>query len=157
IEEANSRSLTFLANPKYEHFIYETEAGIIVINDDLVLQKPVKSTLIRVKNAYSAFTQLLKLYDEMRNEIQGINEQVYIHESSKLGEDIYVGAFSYIGRNVEIGNKVKIHPQVYIGDDVKIGDHVTVFPGVKIYKDCVIGNWVTIHAGAVVGGDGFGF
>ena len=157
IEEANSRSLTFLANPKYEHFIYETEAGIIVINEDLVLQKPVKSTLIRVKNAYSAFTELLKLYDELRNDKQGIDDQVFVHESTTLGKDIYVGAFSYIGKNVVIGDKVKIYPQVYIGDNVKIGDQVTLLPGVKVYNDCSIGNRVIIHAGSVIGSDGFGF
>ena len=157
IEEADSNSLTFLANPKYEHFIYDSKAGIIVINDDLVLQKSVQATLIRVKNAYSAFTELLKLYDELRNERQGIDEQVYIHESSTLGKDIYVGAFSYIGKNVVIGDRARIHPQVYIGDDVKIGDNVTLLPGVKVYKDCIIGNRVIIHAGSVIGSDGFGF
>ena len=157
IEEAVSSSLTFLANPKYEHYIYEIEAGIIVINEDLVLQKPVKSTLIRVKNAYTAFTELLKLYDEMRNERSGIDQQVYIHDTARIGKEPYIGAFSYIGKNVVIGDKVKIYPQVYIGDDVKIGNQVVLLPGVKVYKDCVIGNKVIIHAGSVIGSDGFGF
>ena len=157
IEEAGPKSLTFLANPKYEHFIYDTDAGIIVINEDLALQKAVKSTLIRVKNAYTAFTELLKLYDEMRNERSGIDEQVYIHESSSIGQNPYIGAFSYIGKNVVIGNQVKIYPQVYIADDVKIGDNSVLLPGVKVYKDCIIGNRVIIHAGSVIGSDGFGF
>ncbi len=157
IEEAGPKSLTFLANPKYEHFIYDTDAGIIVINEDLALQKTVKATLIRVKNAYTAFTELLKLYDEMRNERSGIDEQVFIHESSSIGQNPYIGAFSYIGKNVVIGNQVKIYPQVYIADDVKIGDNSVLLPGVKVYKDCIIGNRVIIHAGSVIGSDGFGF
>ncbi len=157
IEESNSSSLTFLANPKYEHFIYEIEAGIIVINEDLVLQKPVKSTLIRVKNAYSAFTELLKLYSELRNERQGIDECVHIHESAQVGESPYIGAFAYIGKNVKLGDRVKIYPQVYIGDNVEIGDGAILYPGVKVYEDCVIGKSVIIHSGAVIGSDGFGF
>lgn len=157
IEEAGPKSLTFLANPKYEHFIYDTDAGVIVINEDLALQKTVKATLIRVKNAYTAFTELLKLYDEMRNERSGIDEQVFIHESSSIGQNPYIGAFSYIGKNVVIGNQVKIYPQVYIADDVKIGDNSVLLPGVKVYKDCIIGNRVIIHAGSVIGSDGFGF
>ncbi len=157
IEEAGQQSLTFLSNPKYEHFIYESEAGIIVINEQLILQKPVKSTLIRVKNAYTAFTELLKIYDEIRNEIKGIDEQVYIHETSKIGNNPYIGAFAYIGKNVEIGDNVKIYPQVYVGDNVKIGDNVILFPGAKVYRECIIGNRVIIHAGSVIGSDGFGF
>ena len=157
IEESNSSSLTFLANPKYEHFIYEIEAGIIVINEELVLQKPVKSTLVRVKNAYSAFTELLKLYHELRNERHGIDEAVHIHETVEMGESPYIGAFAYIGKNVKLGNRVKIYPQVYIGDNVQIGDNTVLFPGAKVYEDCIIGKSVIVHAGAVVGSDGFGF
>ena len=157
IEESDTSSLTFLANPKYEHFIYTIEAGIIVINEDLVLQKPVKSTLIRVKNAYSAFTELLNLYTELKNDKKGIEEPVFIHESVQIGDNPYIGAFSYIGKNVKIGNDVKIYPQVFIGDNVEIGDKVTIFPGVKIYEECKIGNRVAIHSGTVIGSDGFGF
>ncbi|MFZ4261802.1 UDP-3-O-(3-hydroxymyristoyl)glucosamine N-acyltransferase [Sphingobacterium sp. HJSM2_6] len=157
IEESTTKSLTFLANPKYEHFIYEIEAGIIVVNEDLILQKPVKSTLIRVKNAYTSFTELLKLYNELRNDRSGIEEHVVIHETVELGEDHYVGSFTYIGKNVKIGKQVKIYPQVYIGDDVEIGDHTVIYPGVKIYQDCKLGKQVTIHAGVVIGSDGFGF
>ncbi|MGV6946823.1 UDP-3-O-(3-hydroxymyristoyl)glucosamine N-acyltransferase [Sphingobacterium kyonggiense] len=157
IEESCPSSLTFLSNPKYEHFIYEIEAGIIVINEDLNLQKPVKSTLVRVKNAYTAFTELLKLYDQLRNERSGIEEPVFIHETAQLGEGNYIGAFTYIGKQVKIGNQVKIYPQVYIGDDVEIGDGSIIFPGVKIYRDCKLGKQVIIHSGTVVGSDGFGF
>ncbi|MVZ63004.1 UDP-3-O-(3-hydroxymyristoyl)glucosamine N-acyltransferase [Sphingobacterium humi] len=157
IEEASSSSLTFLANPKYEQFIYQSEAGIIVVNEELVLQKPVKATLIRVKNAYTSFTEILKLYHEMRNDRKGIEECVQIHETASLGENLYIGAFTYIGKNVQIGNNVKIYPQVYIGDQVKIGDGSVIYPGAKIYEDCVIGKSVILHAGVVIGSDGFGF
>ena len=157
LEESNLSSLTFLANPKYEHFIYEITAGIIVVNEDLILQKPVHSTLIRVKNAYSAFTELLKLYNELRFDREGIDENVFIHESAQVSEDAYIGAFTYIGKQVTIGKRAKIYPQVYIGDNVVIGDQVVLFPGVKIYEDCQIGDQVTVHAGTVIGSDGFGF
>lgn len=157
IEESTTSSLTFLSNPKYEHFIYEIEAGIIVINEDLHLQKPVKSTLVRVKNAYSAFTELLKLYEQMLNDRSGIEEPVSIHESVQMGTDLYIGSFAYIGKHVKIGNRVKIYPQVYIGDNVEIGDGSVIYPGVKIYRDCILGKEVVIHSGSVIGSDGFGF
>lgn len=157
IEESTPNSLTFLANQKYEHYIYEVEAGVIVINEDLVLQKPVKSTLVRVKNAYTSFTELLKLYDELLHDKKGQEEPVYIHPSATIGEDHYIGAFAYIGKNVKLGRGVKIYPLVYIGDNVEIGDQVTLLPGVKIYSGCRLGNRVIAHSGAVIGSDGFGF
>jgi len=157
IEEATPDSLTFLANLKYEHYIYEVEAGVIVINEDLVLQKPVKSTLVRVKNAYTSFTELLKLYDELINDKKGREEPVYIDASAQIGDDHYIGAFAYIGKNVKIGRGVKIYPLVYIGDHVEIGDQVTLLPGVKVYNGCQLGDRVTVHSGAIIGSDGFGF
>ncbi|MGO1649302.1 MAG: UDP-3-O-(3-hydroxymyristoyl)glucosamine N-acyltransferase [Sphingobacterium sp.] len=157
IEEATPNSLTFLANQKYEHFIYEVEAGVIVINEDLVLQKPVKSTLVRVKNAYTSFTELLKVYNELINDKKGREEPTYIHSSAVIGEEHYIGAFAYIGKEVKIGKGVKIYPLVYIGDHVEIGDNVTLFPGVKVYNGCRLGNRVIAHSGSVIGSDGFGF
>lgn len=157
IEEATPDSLTFLANLKYEHYIYEVEAGVIVINEDLVLQKPVKSTLVRVKNAYTSFTELLKLYDELINDKKGREEPVYIDASAQIGDDHYIGAFAYIGKNVKIGRGVKIYPLVYIGDHVEIGNQVTLLPGVKVYNGCQLGDRVTVHSGAIIGSDGFGF
>ena len=158
IEEAQTGQLAFLANPKYEEFLYSTKASIIIINESQVLKEKIKATLLRVPDAYLAFASLLSKYQEMMNQqLSGIQEPVYISKSASLGEHVYVGSFAYIGNNVKIGQHVKIYPQVYIGDDVSIGDHSVIFPGVKIYHRCVIGQHVAIHAGSVIGADGFGF
>lgn len=157
IEEGDEGSLAFLSNPKYESFLYQTNASAVIVNEDLQLQKEVDTTLIRVKDAYLAFSELLKIYHQLRNERSGVEEPSFVHESAVVGSDLYLGAFSYIGRDVKIGNHVKIYPQVYIGDGVVIGDNAIIFPGVKIYYDCKIGNNAVLHSGVVVGSDGFGF
>lgn len=158
IEEAGSGQLTFLANPKYEDFIYNTRASVVIINAAQELREPVGATLIRVADAYSAFAVLLSKYQEMvTQQLTGIQEPSYISKSAKLGNNIFVGAFAYIGDNVMVGNNVKIFPNAFIGDNVKLGDNTILHPGVKIYHDCMIGKNVTIHAGTVVGSDGFGF
>jgi len=158
IEEAQTGQLTFLANPKYEEFLYTTGASIIIVNDNLVLKEKINATLILVPDAYLAFASLLSRYQEMMNQqLTGIQEPVYISKTASLGENAFIGAFAYLGNNVKIGKNVKIYPQSYIGDDVSIGDHSVIYPGVKIYHRCVIGEYVTIHAGSVIGADGFGF
>jgi UDP-3-O-[3-hydroxymyristoyl] glucosamine N-acyltransferase len=158
IEEAGAGQLTFLANPKYEDFIYNTRASVVIINTAQQLREPVAATLIRVADAYSAFAILLSKYQEMRTQqLSGIQEPSYISKTAKLGNNIYVGAFAYIGDNVVVGNNVKIFPNAFIGDNAKLGDNTILHPGVKIYHDCIIGWNVTIHAGTVVGSDGFGF
>src|SRR5690606_4182262 len=157
IEEGEVGALAFLSNPKYEHFLYETKASVVIVNQDLQLTKPVDVSLIRVKDAYSAFSELLRIYDQLRNERSGIEEPSFIHESASIGQDVYLGAFSYIGRDVVIGNQVKIYPQVYIGDGVTIGNNTVVYPGVRIYHESKIGNNVVLHSGVIVGSDGFGF
>lgn len=157
IEEGEEGALAFLSNPKYEHFLYETKASVVIVNQDLQLIKPVEVSLIRVKDAYSAFSELLRIYDQLRNERSGIEEPSFIHESARIGQELYLGAFSYIGRDVVIGNKVKIYPQVYIGDGVAIGDNTVIYPGVRIYHDSKIGDSVVLHSGVIVGSDGFGF
>jgi UDP-3-O-[3-hydroxymyristoyl] glucosamine N-acyltransferase len=158
IEEAGAGQLTFLANPKYEDFIYTTRASVVIINTAQQLREPVGATLIRVADAYSAFAVLLAKYQEMRTQqLTGIQEPSYISKTAQLGNNVFVGAFAYIGDNVVIGNNVKIFPNAYIGDNVKLGDNTILHPGVKIYHDCIIGWNVTIHAGTVVGSDGFGF
>lgn len=157
IEDGADGSLSFLANPKYEQYLYTTRASVVIINEDLVLAKPVDATLIRVKDAYLAFTELLDIYNKMRHEKTGIESPVFIHESAKIGENVYIGAFSYIGKDVVIGDNCKIYPQAYIGENVKIGKGTTLFSGVKVYFDTILGDQVVIHSGAVIGSDGFGF
>jgi len=158
IEEAKKGQLAFLANPKYEDFLYSTEATIIIINKSQDLKKEIPATLIRVTDAYSAFAQLLSAYQEMKSQqMKGIQQPSHISSSAKLGNDVFVGAFSYIGDNVEIGDNVKIYPQVFIGDNVKIGNNCVLHPGVKMYHGCTAGKNVTIHGGTVIGSDGFGF
>jgi UDP-3-O-[3-hydroxymyristoyl] glucosamine N-acyltransferase len=158
IEEAKKGQLAFLANPKYEDFLYTTEASIIIVNEALKLKQPVNATLLRVPDAYTSFAQLLGAYQELvAKQLKGIQQPSVISGSATLGENVFIGAFSYVGDNVKIGDDVKVHAQVYIGNDVKIGKGTVLHAGVKIYQGCRIGENVTIHAGTVIGSDGFGF
>lgn len=159
IEEGVSGSITFLGNPQYTPYIYETDASLVIVANDLILEKPVKSscTLIRVADPRGAFAILLEAYNQIKNNKKGIEQPSFIASSAKTGKDIYVGAFSYIGENVRIGDNVKIYPNVFIGDNSIIGDNTVIFAGAKIYSDCSIGKDCTIHSGVVIGGDGFGF
>lgn len=159
IEEGKVGTLSFLANPKYTNYIYDTDASIVIVNKTLVLEKPIKSTctLIRVDDSYASFAKLLELYNEFRTQKQGIEQPSFISAKASLGENCYVGAFAYISDNVKIGNNVKIYPHVFIGDNCKIDDNTTLYSGVKIYHDCVIGKNVVVHSNTVIGSDGFGF
>ena len=158
IEEAADGQLSFLANPKYEEFLYSTRASVIIINESFELKQPVSATLIRVRDAYSAFAILLGKYQEiMQQQLIGVQQPSYIAKTASYGEHVFIGAFSYLGENVRIGNNTKIYPNSFIGDNVIIGDHTVIHAGVKIYHDCKIGGHVTIHAGTVIGSDGFGF
>ncbi len=158
IEEASAGELAFLANPKYEDFIYSTKASVVIVNENQELKQEISSTLIRVPDAYSAFATLLNKYQEMvTQQLSGIQQPSYIHESAKLGENVYVGAFSYVGSNVRIGNNAKLFPGTFVGDNVSLGDNTILHPGSKVYHDCKIGKNVVIHAGSVIGADGFGF
>jgi UDP-3-O-[3-hydroxymyristoyl] glucosamine N-acyltransferase len=158
LEEATEGQLAFLANPKYEDFLYTTNASIIIINESLEVEKKLKATLIRVPDAYSSFAVILTAYSEMaKANLTGIQEPSYISKSAKIGENVFIGAFAYIGNNVILGDNVKIYPQVFLGDNVMIGDNSVLYPGVKIHHHCVIGKSVCIHAGCVIGGDGFGY
>ena len=158
IEEAVAGQLAFLANPKYEEFLYTTGASVIIVNELLELKQPVSATLIRVPDAYTAFASLLTKYQEIvAQQLTGIQEPSYRSASARIGENVFIGAFAYLGDGVVLGNHVKVHPQVYLGNNVRVGDHTVLHPGVKIYHNCVIGAHVTVHAGSVIGGDGFGF
>ena len=157
IEEGVKGSLSFLSNPKYAPYLYSTQASIVIIDEDFVLEQPVTSTLVRVKNAYESFVRLLEIYNKIQLDKKGIEQPSFIASTASMGENCYVGAFAYIGNNVRIGKNVKIYPQVYIGDNVTIGDNTSLFAGVKIYSDCVVGADCTMHTGTVIGADGFGF
>ncbi|PQB04454.1 UDP-3-O-(3-hydroxymyristoyl)glucosamine N-acyltransferase [Aureitalea marina] len=157
IEEGTEGSLTFLANPKYTPYIYTTEASITIVDKDFTVENNISTTLIRVPDAYKAFSKLLEYYNQVKMNKTGIEAPVFISDSATYGDQIYVGAFTYIGENVSLGDNAKIYPNVYIGDNVQIGDNVVVFAGAKIYSESIIGNNCVIHSGAIVGADGFGF
>lgn len=157
IEEGSAGTLAFLANPKYEQYIYTTKASIVIVNKSFEPSAPVETTMVKVEDAYSCFAKLLEIYAASRPQKKGISTQAAIAEGVEIDSESYVGQFAVISSGVKIGSNVKIYPQVYVGDNVKIGDNVTLYAGVKIYEDCVIGNNVTIHAGSVIGADGFGF
>lgn len=158
IEEAVSGQLSFLANPKYEEYLYCTKASVIIINESLVLKQTINNTLIRVPDAYSAFATLLTKYQElMTQQLTGIQEPSYIAKTASIGEQVFIGAFAHIGEHVKIGKQVKIFPGVVLGDNVQVGDYSILHAGVKIYHDCTIADHVVVHAGAVIGSDGFGF
>ena len=157
IEEGKPGTLSFLANPKYEKFIYETTSSIVIVNEDFKPQKDIGATLIRVNNAYESFAALLRLYEQSKPRKSGISKMAAISESASIGEDLYVGEFTVISENASIGDGVQLYPQVYVGDNVKIGEGSVLHPGVKVYEGCEIGSHCVIHAGAVLGGDGFGF
>lgn len=158
IEEANKNQLTFFANPKYEDYLYSTNASIVILNESYELKQPVAPTLIRVPDAYTAFAQLLSKYQEMAmQQLKGIQQPSYIPSTVTLGSDVFIGAFSYFGENVKVGNNTKIYPNTYLGDNVQIGDNCVIHPGVRIYFGCILRNNVVVHAGTVIGSDGFGF
>ncbi|REE25809.1 UDP-3-O-[3-hydroxymyristoyl] glucosamine N-acyltransferase [Winogradskyella pacifica] len=157
IEEGTLGSLTFLSNLKYTPYIYTTEASITIVNDKFVPEKPISTTLIKVEDAYEGFSKLLEYYDRIKANKSGIEQPSFISESTKISDNIYVGAFAYIGSNVELGDNVKIYPNAYVGDNVKIGANTTIFPGGKVYSDCIIGENCVVNSGAIIGADGFGF
>jgi UDP-3-O-[3-hydroxymyristoyl] glucosamine N-acyltransferase len=158
IQEAKKGQIAFLSNPKYEQFIYTTEATAVIVKKDFIPRKEIKSTLILVDDPYVSFTTLLEEYHKMVSfQKSGVEEPCYLGKNSTLGGNIYRGAFSYIGNNVKIGDNVKIYPHAYIGDNVTIGNNSILNSGVKIYSDTIIGNNCVIHSGTVIGSDGFGF
>lgn len=157
IEEGCAGGLTFLANPKYTPYIYETKATAVLVNADFVPEHPVPAALIRVENAYQAFAKLLAFYNEHTMPAEGISSLAFIDPTAKIGEHVYIGEFAVIGAGCEIGNGVKIFPQCCVGNRNHIGDGTVLYAGVKVYADNQIGKNCVIHAGAVIGADGFGF
>lgn len=157
IEEGKPGAISFLANPKYQHYIYETKSSVVLVNEDTVFENPVEPTLIRVPNAYEAVAKLLQIYQAMQPKKSGIDSLAYIDAEAEVDEDCYVGAFAYIGKGVKVGKGCQIYPHAYLGDGVVLGDGCQIYPKVTIYHGCRLGNNVTIHAGSVIGADGFGF
>jgi len=157
IEEGKSGSISFLSNPKYESFLYQTDASAVIISKDLALKKPVKTALILVSDPYLAFTILLQKYQELvENKETGIQVPSYVADSAHISENVFVGRFTLVDAGSQIGKNSQIYDRVSIGKNVTIGCDCTIYPGVVIYKDCVIGNNVVIHANSVIGSDGFG-
>ena len=157
IEEGAPGMLSFLANPKYTPYIYETQSSVVIVNKTFVAEKPVTATLIRVDDAYASFAKLLAFYDQITQDKQGVSSLAFMSPTAKYGENLYLGEFAFVGENVTLGNNVKVYPQVFVGDGCVIGDNTVLYPGVRLYRNTVIGQRCVIHAGAVIGADGFGF
>lgn len=157
IEEGQPGALSFLANPKYEHYLYSTKSSVVLVNRSFVPSGNVEATMIKVDNAYESFASLLQLVAAARPRKKGIHPTAVIESSAKIGNDVYIGAYAYIGENCVIGDGCTLYPHIFIGDNTILGDGCTLNPGVKIYHDCVIGSNCVIHAGSVIGSDGFGF
>lgn len=157
IEEGKQGAISFLSNPKYTQYIYDTESSIVLVNDDVTLERPVNTTLIRVKNAYECVAKLLQMYEAARPKKKGVDSLAFISPTAVVGKDVYIGAFAHIGDHVVVGDGSQIYPNTVIGDGVKMGNGCKIYPNVTIYDGCVIGNNVTIHSGTVIGADGFGF
>ncbi|MBR7013585.1 MAG: UDP-3-O-(3-hydroxymyristoyl)glucosamine N-acyltransferase [Prevotella sp.] len=157
IEEGKPGAISFLSNPKYTHFLYDTQSSVVLVNEDVKLERPVNATLIRVDNAYECVAKLLQLYESMKPQKTGIDPLAFISPKAKIGKDCYIGPFAYIGDDVEIGDHSQIYPHATIFDKAIVGNHCIIYPNVSIYHDCHIGNNVIIHSGSVIGADGFGF
>ncbi len=157
IEEGKPGSITFLSNPKYEHYIYDTEASIVLVNRDFIPEKPIKATLIKVDNAYETLAKLMTLYEQSKTQNKGIASTAIIAKSAKIGKDVYIGAYVVIDDDVVIGDNAQIYPHTYVGKNACVGEGSLIYSGVNIYHDCQIGNHVTLHSGVVIGADGFGF
>jgi UDP-3-O-[3-hydroxymyristoyl] glucosamine N-acyltransferase len=157
IEEGKPGSITFLSNPKYEHFIYDTDASIVLVNRNFVPEKPIKATLIKVDNAYETLAKLMTLYEQSKTQNKGIASTAIIAKSAKIGKDVYIGAYAVIDDDVVIGDNTQIYPHTYVGKNASVGEGSLIYSGVNIYHDCQIGNHVTLHSGVVIGADGFGF
>lgn len=158
IEEGHPGALSFLANPKYTHFIYTTESSVVLVKRDFEPEQPVKATLIKVDDPYATIAHLLEMVQEMTKVVKkGIEQPSFIAEGVEIPEDVYVGAFAYIGSGAVIGKGAKIYPQTYVGANCRVGEETVLYPGVKVYDGCEIGARCIIHSGAVIGSDGFGF
>lgn len=157
IEEGVPGALSFLSNPKYESYIYDTQSSIVLVNKDFVPERAVKATLIKVENAYESLAKLLTLYEQSKPRKTGIDPLAFVSPTAQVGTDAYIGAFAYVGEHTIVGDHTEVLPHAYIGDGVKVGSRCKIYPHASIYHDCIVGNGCTLHSGAVIGADGFGF
>ena len=157
IEEAGPGQLSFIANPKYSHFLESTHASALLVSEDFSHPNPNSVTLIRVADPYATLAELLRLIQSQQNRKSGVESPCFISEGVDVPADAYIGAFSYLAPGARVGSRVQIYPQCYVGDNVEIGDDCIIYPGVRIYAGCKIGNRCILHSGVVIGGDGFGF
>ena len=157
IEEGMPGAISFLSNPKYTHYIYDTQSSIVLVNKDFEPEKEIKATLIKVDNAYESLAKLLNLYEMSKPKKTGIDPLAYIAPTAKIGENVYIAPFACVGDNAEIGDNTSLHPHTTVGSGAKIGNNCILYPHATVYHDCRVGNNCTLHAGSVVGADGFGF
>lgn len=157
IEEGKPGAISFLSNPKYAHYLYDTKSSVVLINKDFEPEKPVQTTLIRVDNAYECVARLLKMYEMSKPARKGIHPLAFVADSASVAEDCYVGPFACIGENVTVGKGTQVYAHVVLEQNAKIGENCLIYPNVSVYHDCQIGNRVTLHSGSVIGADGFGF
>ena len=157
IEEGKKGAISFLSNPKYTHYIYDTESSVVLVNESVELEHPTKATLIRVNNAYECVAKLLQLYESMKPNKKGIDSLAFIDATAKIGKDCYIGPFVAIGPGVVIGDGCVLHPHVTIGENASIGNNTEIYSNAVVYHHCKIGNNCVLHAGCVIGADGFGF
>lgn len=157
IEEGKAGSLAYLTNPKYEPFLYTTQASIVLVNSDFTPSQPVAATLVKVPDAGACILKLLEMYNAAKPRRKGISPRASIEEGATVGEECYIGDFTVVEQGVRIGRGCQIYPQVYLGRGVTVGEGTILYPGVKIYEGCSVGSRCILHAGAVIGADGFGF
>lgn len=157
IEEGMPGAISFLSNPKYTSYIYDTQSSIVLVNKDFIPEQEVKTTLIKVDNAYESLAKLLNLYEQSKPKLTGITPLAFVAESAKIGKDVYIAPFACIGEHAEVGDNTVIHPHVTIGSGAKIGSNCIIYANATVYHDCRIGNHCILHAGCVIGADGFGF
>ncbi len=157
IEEGRPGCISFLANDKYEHYLYETQSSIVLVNKSFQLNGTTNATLIRVENAYETVAKLLTIYESMKPKKTGISSLAFIAENATVGKDCYIGPFVYIGENATVGEGCILHAHATVGSKASIGNNTEIYSNAVIYHDCKVGNNCILHAGCVIGADGFGF
>jgi UDP-3-O-[3-hydroxymyristoyl] glucosamine N-acyltransferase len=157
IENSNPGEISFLANPKYLNYIYETKASIVIVSSDIVFEKPIHTTIIRHPMPYYGFCVVLNEYFNPHQTRTGIHPTAIISESAVIGKDVYIGPYAVVEEHAVIGDTSQIYAKVFVGKGSKIGTNTILYAGVNVYSDCSVGNNCIVHAGTAIGSDGFGF